>query len=100
MANKSEKIEKDGQTFYALIQIDFSLDPAFALGEREIGMGATATAMYDKTTGTITQNCNIHITPTGRIVIPPKGEHIDLSASTSHIDAATPRYWFTNDNYD
>lgn len=100
MAKQTDKIEKDGQIFYALIQLTFDKDPFFALGEREMrGKSMICADMYDKKTDQITKNCTVHI-DTKTIVQMDNQEDIDLSKATSHIDPITPRYWFTNTNYD
>jgi len=86
--------------FYALVQLTFGKDPFFALGDREImGKSMICADMYDKKTGQITKNCTVHV-DTKTIVQIDKQDDIDLTNPASHIDPATPRYWFTNTNHD
>lgn len=99
MAKQTDKIEKDGQIFYALIQLTFGQDPVFALGDRELGVGMIMTDVYDKEMDVVTSDCLLHIN-TKAIITPSSGSDIDLTDPSSHIDPATPRYWFTNTNYD
>lgn len=102
MANRSQKIEKNEQNFYALIQIVFTdPEPVYALGERELGVGGICAAMYDMKEDVVIENCGIHITKDAVVIdIPNVNTHIDLKKPDAWLDAITPRYWFTNTNYD
>lgn len=100
MAKQTDTIKKDGQIFYALIQLTFGQDPVFALGEREIMAKCMLIAeMYDKKTEKITKNCLLWI-DTETLVQISNHKSISLKAPDAWLDPMTPRYWFTNTNRD
>lgn len=102
MAQTAKPIEKDGLVFYAAMQIGFNpKDEAWAIGKREFGStAATVVEVYDKKEDKIYKNCLLHFVADKAILEIDGQAQIDLKEAGNWIDATTPRYYFTNTNYD
>lgn len=102
MAHRYETVKKQGLTFYPASQIGFEpKHEAWALGKREFGSIATAIVeVYDKKEDKVYENCILDFIRGDAYLRLPNQKQIKLMDGENWIDAATPRYWFTNTNLD